>query len=39
MQTCFKYTSCRLSERLGEMLGPGESFLEMLCEKFVETRV
>ena len=33
MQTCFKYTSGKLGERLGEMLGLGESFLEVLFEK------
>ena len=29
MQTCFKNTSCKLGERLGL----GESFLDVLCEK------
>ena len=30
MQTCFKYISCKLGERLGEMLGLDESLLAVI---------
>jgi hypothetical protein len=33
MQTWFKYTSFKMVERLGKMLGLGESLLEVLSEK------
>ena len=33
MQTYFKYISCKLGERLGEILDLDDSLLEVLCEK------
>ena len=34
---CFKYNSGQLGERLVEILGLGESFLYVLCERSGET--
>ena len=33
MEKCLQYTSYKLDERLGEMVGLGESLLEVFCEK------
>ena len=35
-QTCFKYTSCKLGERLGEIMGLGESLLKVLRDKLLK---